>query len=184
MAGVEVPLARSRDGRIARWRATATDALPAPSVVVFGSAGWGAIMMISALGGIWMHNSLLMANTFAVASVFFYGGSLAFAPALWLARLWFGHRGKARRFAGGTVIIALMSHAAAAGIFALQYRIFYAHWHESFPSVIWFFQFGFTSAGAIYAFTVGSLYYYWPFACLAFIGFGAWFASRGNAQAH
>lgn len=174
----------TQQGFFRRLGARLREAAPSPSLVVFGSAAWGAIMVIAALGGIWMHNGLLMANSFAIASVFFYGGSLAFAPALWLARLWFGSRPKALRLAGGTIIIAIISHTATAGIFALQYRIFYAHWHESFPSIVWFFQLSFTSAGAVYTFTVGSLYYYWPFTCLAFIAFGAWFALRGSTEAH
>lgn len=39
-------------------------------------------------------------------------------------------------------------------IFALQYRIFYAQWHEPAFSRIWFFQQLFTSLGAAYQFAV------------------------------
>lgn len=154
-------------------------------MVIFGSAGWGAIVVISALTGIWLRNGLTVVNPFAIASVFFYGGALAFAPAFWLITLAFAHRGKVTRFVGGTLIIAFATHLAASAIFALQYRVFYAHWHASFPSIVWFFQLGFTSAGAVFTFTVGSLhYYYWPASCLAFLGFGLWFAFRRGAKAH
>lgn len=186
MAGIDVSSSmENRPRRLARWRQAASGALPSPSLVVFGSAGWGAIMMISALIGIWLRNGLIVANPFAIASVFFYGGALAFAPAFWLARLVFGGRGRILRFVGGAFIIALATHTAASAIFALQYRVFYAHWHANFPSIVWFFQLGFTSAGAVFTFTVGSLhYYYWPASCLAFLGFGLWFAFRVGAKAH
>lgn len=186
MAGIDVSSSmENRPRRLARWRQAASGALPSPSLVVFGSAGWGAIMMISALIGIWLRNGLIVANPFAIASVFFYGGALAFAPAFWLSRLVFGRHGRILRFVGGAFIIALATHTAASAIFALQYRVFYAHWHANFPSIVWFFQLGFTSAGAVFTFTVGSLhYYYWPASCLAFLGFGLWFAFRVGAKAH
>lgn len=182
---MEAPVVQGRDGRFARWLESAGDALPSPSVVVFGSAGWGAIVMLSALAGIWLRNGLFVANPFAIASVFFYGGALAFLPALWFMTLAFGGRGKIARFVCGTLVIAAMTHLGASAIFALQYRVFYAQWHASFPNIVWFFQLAFTSAGAVFTFTVGSLhYYYWPASCLAFLGFGAWFAYRGRAKAH
>jgi hypothetical protein len=160
-------------------------ALPAPSLVVFGSAGWGAILMASALAGIWLRNGLTLVNPFAIGSVFFYGGALAFAPSFWLATLVLHRRATIARFVGGTLIIAIGSHLATSAIFALQYRVFYAHWHATFPNIVWFFQLAFTSAGAVFTFTVGSLhYYYWPASCLAFLAFGAWFAYRGRAKAH
>lgn len=158
--------------------------MPSPSLVIFGSAAWGVVMAASAMAGIWLQNGLITANLLAIASVYFYGGSLAFAPALWLARLALDRSGKVLRFVGASLLIAFLVHLATSAIFALQYRMFYAHWHADFPSVVWFFQLGFTSAGAVFTFTVGSLTFYWPFSCLAFLGFGLWFAVKGAAKAH
>ena len=185
VARMDVAATEKRPRRLARWRNAASGALPSPSTVVFGSAGWGAIVMISALAGIWLRNGLIVANPFAIASVFFYGGALAFGPAFWLSRLCFGRQGKILRFISGALIVGLATHTATSAIFALQYRVFYAHWHADFPSIVWFFQLGFTSAGAVFTFTVGSLhYYYWPASFLAFLGFGLWFAFRNSSQAH
>lgn len=167
-------------GRLARG---AGEALPSPSQVIFGSAAWGIAMAITAMTGMWMRNSLVVVNPLAIAGVYFYGGSLAFAPALWLSNLWLGRAGKLGRLAGATLLIVLATHLATSAIFALQYRMFYAHWHSSFPSLVWFFQLAFTSAGAVFTFTVGSLTYYWPLSCLAFLAFGLWFAFRG-AKTH
>ena len=185
MASVEAPSIENRPGRLVRWKQAAETALPSPSLVVFGSAGWGAVLMASALVGIWLRNGLTVVNPFAIASVFFYGGALAFAPAAWLATLIFRRRGTIARFIGCTLIIAIGTHLATSAVFALQYRVFYAHWHATFPNIVWFFQLAFTSAGAVFIFTVGSLhYYYWPASCLAFLGFGLWFARRSRAEAH
>jgi hypothetical protein len=185
MSPMDITSMKKRPGRLARWRKAATHALPSPSTVVFGSAGWGAILMTSALVGIWLRNGLTVTNPFAIGSVFFYGGALAFVPSVWLAMLILYRRGAIARFVGCTLIIAIASHLATSAIFALQYRAFYAHWHASFPNIVWFFQLAFTSAGAVFIFTVGSLhYYYWPASCLAFLGFGLWFAGRGRVKAH
>ena len=160
------------------------EALPAPSAIIFGSAIWGFVMALTIMIGVWLQNGLVVANAFAIAAVYFYGGSLAFAPGCWLARLLLGRKGRALRFFGGTLIMALAVHLATSGIFALQYRVFYSHWHADFPSLVWFFQFGFTSLGAAYIFTVGGMMFYLPLSLLAFLGFGLWFASKGAASAH
>lgn len=157
--------------------------LPSPSTIVFGSAAWGLLMAACAMTGIWLQNRLIIANPLAIASVYFYGGSLAFAPALWLARLVSGRLGRALRSATGAAIMALATHLLTAAMFALQYRVFYAHWHADFPDIVWFFQLAFTSAGAAYTFTVGSLTFYWPMSCLAIVGFGLWFGLR-DGKAH
>ncbi|MBX9455730.1 MAG: hypothetical protein KL863_06690 [Rhizobium sp.] len=174
----------SNEGLFRRLARRAGHAVPSPSTVIFGSAGWGLLLAIAAMVGIWTHNRLIVANPYAIAAVYFYGGSLAFAPALWLARLVLDGRGSLARLAGASIIMAVTAHLVTAAVFALQYRVFYSHWHADFPQIVWFFQLAFTSAGAGYTFTVGSLAYYWPFSCLAFIGFGLWFARRGSAKAH
>jgi hypothetical protein len=159
------------------------DAVPDASTIVFGSAVLGMVMAFAALAGIWLRNGLAVVNAYPILFVYFYGGSLAFAPGLWLAELLFGRRGRVARSVGGALLIAVVVHLSTAAIFALQYRVFYSHWHSNFPSVVWFFQLGFTAAGGVFTFTVGSLAFYWPFSCLAFLAFGLWFASRG-AKAH
>jgi hypothetical protein len=173
-----------RQGFFRRFGARLHDAVPDANVVLFGSAAWGVLMAMSAVGSIWTHNGMLIASPLAVIAVYFYGGSLGFAPGLMLARFLFGLRGMVARFIGGTLIILLATHTATAGIFALQYRVFYSYWHATFPNIVWFFQFAFTSAGAIYQYSVDSIYYYWPFSLLCFLGFGLWFARAHRQKPH
>ena len=170
--------------RLARLRSRASDALPSPATVAFGSPAWGLVVALAALAGIWRQNGLATLNLLAMGSAYFYGGCLGFGPALWLTRLTSDGRGRIVRFLAGAVFSACSTHLATAGIFALQYRVYYAHWHADFPSVVWFFQLGFTSAGAVFSFTVASLAFYWPFSCLAIAAFGLWFAVPGGSKAH
>lgn len=171
-------------GKFRRLGARLHEAVPSPNVVLFGSVVWGVLMTLSAVLAIWMHNDLLTATPLALIALYFYGGSLAFAPGLWLAGFLLGRRGPVLRFAGSAIVILLATHTTTSGIFALQYRVFYAHWHSSFPSIVWFFQFSFTSAGAIYQYSVDSIYYYWPFTLICFLGFGLWFARTHRSLAH
>lgn len=173
-----------RPGLLRRLGTHLLNAVPSPNLVLFGSAIWGGLMAASAVLSIWLHNRLLISSPLAIVALYFYGGSLAFAPAVTLSSFLFDRRGTILRFFGGAIVMLLTTHTATAGIFALQYRVFYSYWHESFPSIIWFFQFAFTSAGAIYQYSVDSIYYYWPFTLICFAGFGLWFAWQGRRLAH
>ena len=184
MTGAQASGAEVRQGMFRRLGKRLHDAIPSLHVVLFGSVAWGLLMTLSAISAIWMQNGLLIVSPLAVAALYFYGGSLAFAPATMLAALLFGRRGAALRFIGGTIVMLLATHTATSGIFALQYRVFYAYWHSSFPSLVWFFQFAFTSAGAIYQYSVDSIYYYWPFSVLCFLGYGLWFARKDRPEPH
>jgi hypothetical protein len=169
---------------VRRFSVRVHDAIPSPHLVLLGSAIWGGLIAVSAIAGIWMHNGLLIVRPLAVVSLYFYGGALGFAPGLLLASLLFARSGTFVRLAGGTIVMMLATHTATAGIFALQYRVFYSHWHATFPNIIWFFQLAFTSAGAVYQYSVDSIYYYWPFTVLCFLGFGLWFARHHLAKPH
>jgi hypothetical protein len=153
-------------------------AVPAPATVLFGSAIWGASMTAAAVAGIYWRDGLLIVRPLAVISLFFYGAAVGFAPGLWLAELLCGRAGRIVRFIVGTIILGLATHTATAVVFALQYRVFYAHWHAPFLTVVWCFQFVFTMASALYQFTVDSMFVYVPLAPLMFGVLGLWFSRR------
>lgn len=181
---------RSDDGKIdgrnfwQRLFARLDAAIPSPHVVLLGSTIWGVLMAIAAVLAIWRQNGLLTMTPLALATLYFYGGALAFAPGLTVARLALNGCGIVLRFLGSSVVMLLATHIATSGIFALQYRIFYSYWHSSFPRPLWFFQFAFTSAGAVYQYAVTSLYFYWPFTILCILGFAVWFARSNRSEAH
>jgi hypothetical protein len=174
------PLPRLACGLLPRFLARLGAAIPSPSAVIFGSAAWGALMAIAAIIGIWWRDGMIVISRFAVISLFFYGPAVGFAPGLWLSELLCGKSGRTARLFVGTIVLTLSTHTATAAIFALQYRMFYAHWHAHFPSVVWGFQFAFTTASALYQFTVDSLYIYFPAAPLLFIALGVWFSRRAH----
>lgn len=154
--------------------------MPPPATVIFGSAAWGILMAIAAAIGLYWRDGLIVIQKLAVISLFFYGPAVGFAPGLWLAELLCGRAGRIVRFVVGTVILTLATHTATAALFALQYRVFYAHWHAEFPSITWCFQLAFTAASALYQFTVDSFYVYVPAAPLLFVALGVWFARRAH----
>lgn len=170
----------SPTGLFARLSNWFCGAIPSPAIVVFGSAIWGAIMAASAMIGLYWRDGLIVIPKLAVISLFFYGPAVGFAPGLWLAELLCGRASRIIRFVIGTIILAAATHTATGVLFALQYRVFYAHWHAEFPSITWCFQFVFTSASALYQFTVDSMYIYVPAAPLLFLALGIWFARRAH----
>jgi hypothetical protein len=169
---------------LARFVARGRQTVPGPAIVLCGSIIWGGLMSGAAMSSIWLQNGALTPYRMALASLFLYGGALAFAPALWLSRILFSHQRVTVRAFGSAIVIFGVTHLVTAGVFALQYRVFYSHWHSNFPDITWFFQLAFTSAGAVYQYSVTSLYIYWPFALLAYLGFGLWFARSNRRIAH
>lgn len=161
--------------RFGRWLHAA---IPSPSTVLFGSAAWGLLMALGALAGLYWSHALIIIQKPALVSLFFYGPAVGFAPGLWLAELICGKAGRFTRFIVGTIVLGLATHTATAALFALQYRVFYAHWHAAFLTVVWCFQFVFTTASALYQFTVDSRYVYLPIVPVLIVLLGIWFARR------
>lgn len=168
----------SSPGLLSRLGRRLRDALPSPATVLFGSAAWGLAMALSAMAGLYWRDGMILISRLAVISLFFYGPAVGFAPGLWLAELLCGKAGRVTRFVVGTVVMGLATHTATAALFALQYRVFYAHWHAAFLTVVWCYQFVFTTASALYQFTVDSQYVYVPLAPLLVVLLGIWFARR------
>jgi hypothetical protein len=163
-------VASPRLGLLARF----SDAFPSPLQVLFGSILWGTGYSLTILAGFWLRNGLAIVDPLPIAALYFYGAAAAFAPGLFLCNLFF--RRKAPLPAAiATLLFLLFTHAVTAGLFALQYRIFYAAWHANFPSITWFFQLAFTSAAAVYQFTVTTLFSYLPGLPLLFAAYFFWF---------
>jgi hypothetical protein len=168
-------------GLITRLGRRMANAVPAPGLVLAGSTLWGLVMAVSVLASLTLEHGAYMTDALAVFLLYFIGAAAAFAPILFVLGLVFGHKGSGTaRFVVALLLCFLATHTVTAGLFALQYRMFYAHWHAPFLSRIWFFQFAYTSAGALYQFTVSSLMLYLPFAWAGFLGFALWFRRRAH----
>ncbi|MGE6743142.1 hypothetical protein ACQKGC_22995 [Allorhizobium pseudoryzae] len=66
--------------------------------------------------------------------------------------------------------LGLATITVTAGLFALDYRAFYARWHADAFSRDWFLQQAFTTASALYQFLVIGLRLYLPYGPLALVG--------------
>lgn len=164
----------------AGWRRRLGDAVPDATTVLLGSTLWGVLFGTACVASIYLRNQLIVLPLLPLVMLFYCGAAVGFAPGLMLAEILSGKAGRPTRFVIGTVILGLSTHTAIAAVFALQYRVYYAHWHASFPSVVWAYQFTFTSLGAAYQFTVDSLYIYQPLVFVLVPAAGIWFARRAH----
>jgi hypothetical protein len=167
-------------GRLGELFARLERTAPSPIAVLTGSPLFGALAGLVAAIDLYDRNQFLMPQWPAVLVMFFLGGALGFPPALWLSRLVFGRRQAIARTMGATVIIALATHLALAALFALEYRFYYAHWHAPAFTIIWGFQFAFTTLSAAYQFTVISFSIYGFPGAAIFLGFGLWFGRSSH----
>jgi len=158
-----------------------TAALPLMKVIGCSTAAaffWGLAMATTAAAGLFLRGRLETFHVSTILLVFFLGGFFGW----WLAEL-AGHVLKTsvrrRRVLTGLVCAGLAAATVfiTAGLFALEYRSFYAQWHAEPLSRIWLLQFLFTSASAFYQFAVMALRLYLPLGPLFLIP-GAWLMIR------
>lgn len=133
---------------------------------LLGGLAWGLAMAVSILLSLAMEQRLGQSGLVLLVALYFAGGFLAWIAALPLARFVSLGRPLETRFAVALLLLTLGSAASTAFLFALQYRMFYAQWHQPFGTTIWLFQFVFTSASAVYQFAVLGLRLLMPFGFL------------------
>ncbi|MDK4737647.1 MULTISPECIES: hypothetical protein [unclassified Rhizobium] len=138
-------------------------AFPSYRQLLFGAPCWGVAMASSALSVLYLRNGLLTSHLPALMAVYFFGGALAWPFTLPLARLLAHRRPLEARFAAFFLALSLGTVAMTAFLFALDYRWFYARWHAPFGTLVWAFQFAFTSASALYQFAILGLGLFLPF---------------------
>ncbi|MDL2400526.1 hypothetical protein [Rhizobium mayense] len=138
-------------------------AIPSSRLLLFGAFCWGAAMAGSALSALYLRNGLLTSHVPALTMVYFLSGAFAWPLMLPLARLLAHRRPLEGRFAAFFLTLSLGTVAMTAFLFAMDYRWFYARWHAPFGTLVWAFQFVFTSASAVYQFAILGLGLFLPF---------------------
>lgn len=113
-----------------------------------------------------------------VALLFAGGGALAFPVGLFLARLVSLGRHWQVALAAGFVCLLAATLAFTGGLFALQYRSYYAEWHAPAFSLTWTFQLVFTMLTALYQFVVLGIRLYFPLGFIALAAASIWFARQ------
>ncbi|WP_438748137.1 hypothetical protein [Pararhizobium sp. O133] len=152
--------------------------LPSAREILIGGPVWGAMMAVSALLALYLRNGAQTYQIVSILLLFFCGGIIAWPCAVFLGRFGaIGRRGETR-FAAFFLCLTVCTIAATAFIFAMDYRLFYAQWHQPFGTRIWMYQFVFTSAAAVYQFVVMGIRLYLPVGFAALALASLWLARR------
>ncbi|MDX8521437.1 hypothetical protein [Mesorhizobium dulcispinae] len=113
-----------------------------------------------------------------VALLYALGGALAFPVGLTLARLLSRGRHWETALAAAFVCLLGATLAFTAGLFALQYRSYYAEWHAPALTLTWALEFVFTILTALCQFVVLGIRLYFPLGFAALIAASIWFARQ------
>ncbi len=163
------------------WLAGAlSGAMPPLLPTVGGAVLWGAAMGASALMVLVLENWETPQKIRIVTVLFALGGTLAFPVGLVLARFLSHRRRRETAFAAAFLSFAFVTACVTGGLFALQYREYYAEWHAEPFTRIWFLQFVHTIAAALYQFAVLGLRLFFPFGFVALLVVSLWFARRAR----
>ncbi|MDX8460282.1 hypothetical protein [Mesorhizobium humile] len=153
-------------------------AVPSASEAVVGTLLWGAAMGASALASLLLAGWETPDRIRFVALLYVLGGMLAFPVGLTLARLASRGRQWETAFAAAFVWLLAATLAFTGGLFALQYRSYYAEWHAPAFTLTWAFEFAFTMLTALYQFVVLGVRLYFPLGFAALVGVSIWFTRQ------
>ncbi|MBZ9703721.1 MULTISPECIES: hypothetical protein [unclassified Mesorhizobium] len=153
-------------------------AIPTPGTALLGALLWAATMGASALLNLLLESWVTPDKIRTVTLLFAGGGALAFPVGLFAARLVSRGRSWEVAFAAAFVGLAAATIGLTAGLYALQYRSYYAAWHAPTFTLTWGLQFVFTMAVALYQFVVLGIRLYFPIGFLALFAASLWFARR------
>lgn len=170
--------AAPRRGRLARFGAALSRAVPPWRHALAGAVLWAAILGISAalslVGQGWLDRTSIL----KVVAIFAAGGLIAFPIGWGAARILSARGGADQRFAAAFVCFSIASVGATAGIYALDYRSYYAQWHDHAFSMTWLMQLAFTTVGATLQFAVSGLPLYFPLGFAGLAALSLWFARQ------
>lgn len=136
-------------------------------------------MAVSAASGVWLRGWQSGERIGWIALLYAAGALIAFPFGLFLAALFSRGRHDAG-FAAAILAYATTTIAATAFLFGLHYRLYYAQWHEPSFSEVWFFQFIFTVASAVYQFLVLGIRLYFPLGVAALLAIALWHARSSS----
>ncbi len=161
-------------------RARLAAARPPASFWFAGALVWGALMAATLAVSLYGIGRPASGHAPALFGIYFAGGALGWLLALPLIRFFSFRRRPETRFAAALLFLSCGTMGATALLFALQYRMFYAQWHAPFGTVIWAFQFVFTSASAVYQFTALGSRHYLPLGVALLVAASLWLARRNR----
>lgn len=149
---------------------------PSLPILFGGAVLWGVAMAACAFLSLVIEDRWQSFYLGELLFIYFAGGLAAWPVVLPLVRLLARHRRMETRFAACFALLSLGTIGMTILLFALNYRQFYAQWHQPFGTRIWLLQFIFTSAGATYQFLVMGLRLYLPVGLPVLAGVSLWLA--------
>ena len=137
---------------------------PLPSVLLWmgGSLAWALALAARFQLSVHLFGRATSSHDLALTLIYAAGGLLGWLIALPLIHVVEKRGGPQTVLAAWLLLLGVVTVGAISGIYALQYRTFYAHWHAPFPSRIWVYQQIFTTASALYQFAVLGLRHLLP----------------------
>ncbi|MBY5822475.1 hypothetical protein HFN54_08190 [Rhizobium leguminosarum] len=150
---------------------------PYPDLIA-GALLWGMQMLAAAMLGLYLRNGLQTSRLAEIAALYFAGGLFAWPFALPVARFLAYGRPLETRFAAFFVTLTAATILMTAFLFAMEYRMFYSRWHAPFGSIVWAFQFVFTSISAVYQFLVIGLRLFLPLGLVCLVASSYHLAKR------
>lgn len=164
------------------WRKRAGNrvsrAVPSTGSALVGALLWAMAMGASALTGLWLDNWETPEKIRFVVLLYAMGAAIAFPIGLFAARLVSLDRHWEVALAAAFVCLLAATLAFTGGLFALQYRSYYAEWHAEAFTVRWAFELVFTSLTALYQFVVLGVRLYFPLGFIALACASVWFARQ------
>lgn len=150
---------------------------PWPDLLI-GAPLWAALMGGAASFALYRRERLDGADAPALIALLFLGGLLAWPVAIPLGRYLAFRQPVAARFIAFALLLSLGTLGVTALLFALAYGSYYERWHAPFGSLVWLFQFVFTSASAVYQFAVLGTRLFLPLAPLFLVAASLFLAKR------
>ena len=145
------------------------------------AAIWGVLMMVSALAALMLERGRgLDAQTGLILAIYFAGAFVAYAVARPLLAFTNRNLSMPWRFVVTLIALAALTLGATAGILALDYRAYYAEWHDNFLSVTWFYQQAYTVLGSTYQYLVIGTRLYWPLGPIFLLLTSWWLARKAS----
>jgi len=166
--------------RVSGFRARLAASRPPIAEWLIGALLWASLITLSVTFSAYGLHRLPSIHKTIVLGLYFCGAALAWLAALPLMRFASLARPPETRFAAAFLFLGTGTAVLTALLFALHYRQFYAQWHQPFGTRIWFFQFIFTFASAVYQFAVLGLRHYLPFGLILLIGASILHARRSR----
>ena len=159
-------------------RAQLSEALPSLSFSVLGGLLWAGLMALSALVSMYLRHWENHAHFETIILVFCLGGFFAFAPAMLAYNVIARGKTRSQRFAAAYIALLFVTLGATAFVYYIQFRDYFAQWHEAALSRIWFLQTFYTGLGAAYEFAVLGSRFYLPIGLIALFGASFWLSKK------